>query len=113
MAKGDVIFVSLPLVSGSRAQGGRRPAILVISESALINNPMALLIPLTSKTAALRFPFTIQIEPSKQNGLSAPSVALVFQLVAADRMHLDSVIGKIEENYLQEIDKMMRQLLTL
>ena len=36
--------------------------------------------PLTSKLATLRFPATVLIQPDAQNGLSVPSVALVFQM---------------------------------
>jgi mRNA interferase MazF len=111
MKRGEIIYVNLPLVPGSRSQGGRRPSILVISDSALPGNPMVMMVPLTSNTTALRFPFTFQIDPSAQNGLSNPSVALVFQLCAVDRTHLGRVIGVLDDDHLSKIDEMIRQLL--
>jgi|SRR3972149_3997595 len=113
MARGDIVYINLPLAAGSRAQGGRRPAVLVIADNALRGNPMTMIVPLTTTLAATRFLFTFQIEPSPQNGLSAPSIALVFQLCAADRTYLDSVIGHLEDHYLAKIDEMMRQMLSL
>lgn len=113
MARGDIAYVNLPLAVGSRVQAGRRPAVLVIADSALRNNPMTMIVPLTTTIATVRFPFTFQIEPSPQNRLSVPSIALVFQLCAADRTHIDSVIGTIEDHYLAKIDEMLRQLLAL
>ena len=113
MARGDIAYINLPLVAGSRAQGGRRPAVLVIADNAPRGNPMTIIVPLTATLAAARFPFTFRIEPSPQNGLSAPSIALVFQLCAADRTHVDSVMGHLEDHYLAKIDEMMRQMLSL
>lgn len=113
MARGDIAFVNLPLVLGSHDQGGRRPAVLVIADSALSRNPMRMIVPLTSTLADLRFPFTFQINPSAQNGLSKPSVVLVFQLRATDRTNVDSVIGHLEATYVAQIEIMMRQMLGL
>jgi mRNA-degrading endonuclease toxin of MazEF toxin-antitoxin module len=84
MARGDIAFINLPLVPGSHIQGGRRPAILVSATNALRGNPMTMIVPLTTKQVASRFPFTLQITTSAQNGLTATSIALVFQLMAAD-----------------------------
>ncbi len=113
MKRGDVVIVNLPLVPNNRAQGGRRPAILVIADNAQQNNPMAMIVPLTTTPAATRFPFTLTIQPASQNGLTAVSIALVFQLMAADSTKLESVIGTLEPNYLQAMDIMMRTLLNL
>lgn len=113
MARGDVVYINLPLAPGSHVQGGRRPAVVVLSNNALRGNTMTMIVPLTATLAASRFPFTFQIDPSPKNGLSAPSIALVFQLCAADRTHLDSVIGHLEDDYLAKIDEMMRQMLDL
>ena len=74
---------------------------------------MTMIVPLTATLTAARFPFTFRIDPSPQNGLSVSSIALVFQLCAADRTHLDSVIGHLEDHHLAKIDEMMRQMLGL
>ena len=111
MARGDVTFFNLPFVRGSRAQGGRRPAVLVIADGAPRGNPMTMIVPLTATLGATRFPFTFRIEPSSQNGLSEPSIALVFQLCAADLTFLDNTVGRLENHYMTAIDELIRQML--
>ncbi|MBD2778075.1 type II toxin-antitoxin system PemK/MazF family toxin [Iningainema tapete] len=77
MDRGDVLLVGLP-ESDQREEKGNRPAIAVQTDVA--NSPMLMIVPITSSLGALRFPFTVRIEPSEQNGLTKPSVAMVFQL---------------------------------
>jgi len=74
MKRGEIVYVNLPLNPGSRVQGGRRPAVLVIANTAVQGNPLAMIVPLTSKLAAERFPFTLRIEPTDQNGLIETSI---------------------------------------
>src|SRR4051794_11739064 len=111
MARGDIAYIQLPLVRASHAQGGRRPAILVIADSAPQGNPMTMIVPLTSTLTAARFPFTLSIKPSPQNSLTRPSIALVFQLCAADVTYVGSIRGYLEAHYMERIDEMMRQML--
>jgi mRNA interferase MazF len=74
---------------------------------------MVMVVPVTSKLAALRFPHTIQVNPSSANGLTEPSVLLVLQLRALDRSRLDRAIGHLEESYLRQLDEEIRQMLGL
>ena len=79
MARGDVLLVSLP-PSDRREQSGRRPAVAVQTDQK--GEPMLMVAPITSNLAALRFAFTVSIEPSPDNGLSMKSVVMVFQMRA-------------------------------
>ncbi len=58
-------------------QGSSRPCVVIKVLSQL---QMATIIPLTSNLSALRFPYTHEIIPSSQNGLSATSIAMIFQV---------------------------------
>jgi len=49
--------------------------------------------PFTSKTAAARFPGTVLVQPDAQNGLTLPSVALVFQLSTQDKRNFVTQLG--------------------
>ena len=113
MTRGDIAYINLPLIPSSRVQGGRRPAIIVTADKGLRGTPMTMVTPLTTKLVATRFPFTFQIDPSQKNGLTSPSIALVFQLCAADNTHIDSVIGHLEDHYLTQLDEMLREMLGL
>jgi len=113
MARGDVLRVELPPPPGGtgREQSGRRPAIVVQTDSTTIKLPTLMMVPLTSRLSALRFPHTIRVEPSSENGLTQPSVLLVFQLRAIDTKRAVQTIGHLEQEYLDELDKELRRLL--
>ncbi len=108
MGRGDVLLVGLP-ESDKREEKGNRPAIAVQTDVA--NSPMLMVVPVTSSLGALRFPFTVRIEPSEQNGLTKPSVAMVFQLRAIDRKRIIQKIGELELQYLAQVDAEIWQML--
>lgn len=101
MARGDILLVGLP-DSDKREERGNRPAIAVQTEVAA--SPMLMVVPVTSSLGALRFPFTVKIEPSAKNGLTLSSVAMIFQLRAIDRNRLIRKIGELEPEYLAQVD---------
>ncbi len=89
-------MVALPF-SGGREQSGERPAIVIQDTLYGQSSPLVLIVLLTSQGAALRFPASVLIKPSPQNGLSAPSVAMVFQARALDRARFRRRIGAVTE----------------
>jgi mRNA interferase MazF len=100
--------VEIPGVEG-KEQRGLRPAIFVADT----HTGVAIVIPCTSNLQALRFPFTLRLEPSRVNGFDATSVALVFQLRAIDKKRLVKKVGQLEKPSVKELDIMMRLLLGL
>ncbi|MGL5876430.1 MAG: type II toxin-antitoxin system PemK/MazF family toxin [Xenococcaceae cyanobacterium] len=101
MVRGDVLLVGLP-ETDRREEKGNRPAIAIQTDVA--NSPMLMIVPITSSLGALRFPFTVKIEPSNLNGLTLPSVAMIFQMRAIDRKRIIRKIGDLESEYLAEVD---------
>lgn len=75
MARGDVLLIHLPNSDG-REQSGRRPAVAVQTDVA--GEPMLMIAPVTSNLSAARFAFSVQIEPSDENGLTQKSVIMIF-----------------------------------
>jgi mRNA-degrading endonuclease toxin of MazEF toxin-antitoxin module len=65
--------------------------------------PLVLVVPLTTAMAATRFPGTLLVEPTSDNGLRQPSVGLVFQLRAADRQRIRERIGSVGTEVLEAI----------
>ena len=63
MSVGDLFWVEFPAGAG-RAQAGRRPAIVAQAPAASAKLPTVLLIPLTTRQEALRFPGTVLVEPA-------------------------------------------------
>jgi mRNA-degrading endonuclease toxin of MazEF toxin-antitoxin module len=68
------------------------------SAGATAKLPTILLVPLTTQLDALRFPGTALVEATTRNGLTRPSVALVFQLAAVDRMFVGQEIGTLSQS---------------
>lgn len=89
MNAGDLYWVEFP-ARGGHAQAGRRSAIDVQSADATSRLPTVLLMPLTTQLDALRFPGTVLVEVTPENGLTRPSVALAFQLTAVDKQFIDT-----------------------
>jgi mRNA interferase MazF len=110
MKQGDIHWVELPPPAG-REQAGRRPAIIMQSEQFTNRLPTVLVVPLTSRLATLRFPATVLIQPDAQNGLSVPSVALVFQMRVVDKRAVKERIGTLNPavfaRVLQELDRLL------
>src|SRR5436190_21545001 len=109
MTLGDVYWVDLP-DRGGREQRGRRPAIIWQDDAASPNLPTVLLIPLTSRLDAQRFAATFLVQPTNSNGLSVASVALVFQLGAADIRRIGARLGRLDPTDLDTIRTIARNL---
>jgi len=108
MRKGEIWLVELPSANG-REQMGTRPAIVLAEAEANI----AVIIPLTSNLQALRFPHTIKVNPSKENGLKSISIAMIFQIRAIDKKRLKKNIGDLEGSILSETDTILKKMLKL
>ena len=115
MARGDIWTVDLPASTGSAGheQLGSRPAIVIQTDITDASLPTTLIIPMTSSLGALRYPHTIRIDPSTENGLTRPSVLLLFQLRAIDKRRFGNRIGRLEQHHLQQLETEIRNLLAL
>jgi mRNA interferase MazF len=101
VARGDVLLVHLP-PSGGREQSGRRPAVVV--QTATAGQPLLIVVPITSNVAASRYSFSVRVEPSPENGLIVPSVVMVFQMRAIDRVRIIRKLGKMSSSDMARID---------
>lgn len=108
MKKGEIWLVEIPPTNGHE-QSGLRP-VLVLSP---IEANVAIIIPFTSNMSALRFPHTLEIHPTASNGLNAISVALVFQIRAIDKKRLQRKVGALSSDLVEQIDTMIRHMLSL
>ena len=111
MDRGELHWVDLPPAVGGHEQTGRRPALVVQANPS--GHSTVVVVPFTTKMTALRFPYTVEIRPSGQNGLSAPSIALVFQVRAVDKKRLVGLAGHLESSILTQIDEILLRLLGL
>jgi len=105
MKRGEVWLVQLGETFGHEQQGLRPAIILTDTTTSLV-----LIAPVTTNLKALRFPYTIQIEPTKQNGLDEDSIALIFHLRSIDKRRLVRAVGILEKPVLQKIMSVIKQL---
>lgn len=112
MARGDVIIVNIPRSSGQTGheQTGNRPAVVMQSDVNDSGLPTTIIIPFTSNLQAMRFPYTILVDPSPQNGLYTRSVLLVFQIRAIDKNRIGNIIGRLESSYIEILEDELKRL---
>lgn len=115
MNRGDIVRVDLPRPRGTpgREQFGLRPAIVVQDEPRLADLSTVLVVPLTSNQAASRFPGSLRIAPTKENGLSVESIALTQQVRAIDRSRVQDTLGEISCEDAMLLDDQLRALLRI
>jgi|SRR3989344_26448 len=108
MKKGEIWIVEFASTDGHEQEGTRPVIVLADTESNI-----SIVVPFTSNIQALRFPHTVEIEPSKHNGLGPKSVALVFQIRAIDKRRFRNKIGELEASKMEKINKILGTLLRL
>ena len=108
MRKGEIWSVAIPGTNGHE-QSGMRPVIVLSQVEANI----VMIVPFTSNLHALRFPHTINVHQTEENGLTQESVALTFQLRAIDQKRLKKKIGSLNQEIMNKIDVMIRDILKL
>jgi len=110
MRCGEIWWVRIPF-SGGHEQAGERPALILQSDSAIAVLPTIIIVPFTSVLATLRFPGTLLVHPTPQNGLIVPSVALVFQIRVLDKRCFIRRMGELEATTLAQIWTILDSLL--
>ena len=85
-------------------QGASRPCVVM---KVLPTIQMAIIIPLTSKLRVLRFPYTLEIQPTFQNGLTSTSIAMIFQIRSVSFNRFGSQYGILEDNEFTDIQNLI------
>ena len=110
MLKGEIWRVRLPITSG-HAQAGDRPALIVQDTHLIRALPTALVVPFTTAPGGAKFPGTLPVQPTPENGLSQPSTALVFQLRAIDKRDFSYRMGTLEPDMVGRVLGLIDELL--
>jgi mRNA interferase MazF len=109
LAKGDVWLVDLPETVGHE-QYGTRPAV-VLAE--ITRHLIVIIVPISKNMKTAEAPYTAVIDPSRENGLSVPSVALGLQIRAVDKKRLLNKLGVLDSADLSRIDAELKSMLKL
>jgi mRNA interferase MazF len=102
MQRGEIWRVDIAFTPG-HAQAGMRPAVIPQVDALIATLPTVLVVPFTSSRGATRFPGTVLVRPDGQNGLTTPSVALVFQMRALDQHYCLQRLGVLDAATLDQI----------
>src|SRR6266851_778886 len=96
MRRGDVVYADIPAPQGpaGHEQIGPRYAVVVQANAGLASSSTIVLIPTTSKLKAINQPYTFQVDPTKDNGFTVPTIILVGQLRAIDRRRIRDEVGR-------------------
>ena len=115
MRRGDILKVDLgqPTGGGGHEQSGVRPVVAISLCDEDPSNPMITLVPFTGKLSKANYPHTIVIDPTIENGLTRPSILMVFQVVSLDKRRVIEVIGRLEDEKMRELEKTLRRLMGL
>lgn len=114
MKRGDIVLVELPQANTSgHEQEGPRPALIVHDDATNNQLSVVMIVPMTSNLKAQSFSHTILVQPSSQNGLSMPSVLLIFQLRAIDKRRIKRTLGTLETSIMEQVSVEMKKLLGL
>lgn len=107
MKKGEIWYADLTAGTGHE-QKGRRPTIILGCCMGMVT-----IIPLTSNTDTVVVDHTHHILPTKANGLTRDSVALIFQITSYDKTRLTEKIGQISPDDQQQIDTLIKNYMCI
>lgn len=105
---GSIVVIDLGNAPFGHEQSGLRPGVVLSAQ-----NGVLIMIPLTTNTTALRCSATFAIADDKVNGLTAPSVALVFQIRAIDTGRVIKRLGSVSIKDSRALNKIIRTITSL
>jgi len=113
LKKGDIVSLDLPDADSNNpthVQQNSRPA-LVIQKQDNPKSSVITLIPFTKNQNAINYQPSMKVPRSFTNGLTEDSILLILQLGAFDKGDISGKQGKLEDVYLKEANKLVRELL--
>ena len=116
MRRGEIVLIDLPspdTLDPSHVQAGRRPGVVIQVNAATNTLRTVVVIPLTSRLRARRFPFAVEINPTILNGLAQASVALPHQVFTADDGDVIETIGELDPVDLERVENAIAGLMGL
>jgi mRNA interferase MazF len=112
VTRGEVWWADLPDPVAS-SPGGTRP-ILIIQANSFNRSRIStvLAVAVTTNERLADAPGNVHLSP-RDTGLKLPSVAIVSQIITADRMFLRDRIGRIRPEVMQRVESGLRLILGL
>ena len=104
--RGDIYYADLSPVVGSE-QGGVRPVLVIQNDVGNKYSPTIIVAAVTSQTNKSRLPTHLNI-CACDKGLNKDSVVLLEQLRTIDKKRLKEHICKVDDSFMDNIDRALR-----
>lgn len=112
VSRGDIWWMDWPSGRGSE-QAGRRPGLIVQTDTANHNPRYANVIAVAVSTKGRHLPFHVRLEPSPNNGLTMISFAKCEQLATISKGRLQGRLGAADADEMRRVDQALRWVLDL
>jgi mRNA interferase MazF len=109
--RGDVVLCDLNPVVGTE-QAGIRPVVVVQIDQANFVSPHTIIAPFTSRIRRAILPSHVLV-PAGIASLSQDSVILCEQIRVVDKSRIIRILGHLENDYLDELDRALCAILGL
>ena len=111
VVRGQIVMVDLPNM-GNSVQCGLRPCIIVSNNRANLYSPNVIVVPLTSRSKK-PLPTHYTMQPTRLNGLKTASTALAEQIITLSKDMIKKVIGKVDEEHIDNINHIIKESISL
>ena len=111
VVRGQIIMADLPC-TGTSIQTGLRPCVVISNNKANTFSPNVIVVPLTSRNKK-PLPTHYTMLPSKNNGLKVASTVLAEQILTLSKTMIKRVIGKVEEEHIDNINHIIKESISL
>ena len=111
VVRGQIVMADLPC-TGTSIQTGLRPCVVISNNKANTFSPNIIVVPLTSKNKK-PLPTHYTMLPSKNNGLKVKSTVLAEQILTLSKTMVKRVIGKVEEEHIDNINHIIKESISL
>ena len=102
--RGDIVLIDVPIVDGSRVQGGNRPWLIVQNDVGNRHSPTTIVVPLTSKLKRMEVPTHVIVTGK---GIKA-SMVECEQVRVIDKSHVKKCICTLSPQVMSYVDKALK-----
>jgi len=107
--RGEIWLVNWNSARGSE-QAGRRPALVIQNDIGNEKAPTTIIAAISSSVKA--YPMNVRINPP-EGGLDHPSIIKTSQILTISKERLETRLGRISEDSLDEVDRAIKLSLAL
>lgn len=102
--RGDIVLIDVPIVDGSRVQGGNRPWLIVQNDVGNRHSPTTIVVPLTSKLKRMEMPTHVIVTGKSIKA----SMVECEQVRVIDKSHVKKCICTLSPQVMSYVDKALK-----